>query len=655
MAQTFHPVIPEITPDLVLFYLKHKGLEVNEDTSKEALIHLKTLRERKIARERKEPLQYGWDPPIWRVCDAVLGFDWLLDMRGFPGYGPAMRAHMKLEAPINLLLINGGNRAGKSEYMAKRATQCLNHYDGTTLWAFHTDMDMSIQYQQALFWKYMPSVWRLSSKPMMTQTAYIAYKAKTGFSEGSFILPNGSLCSFRYYAQNREKIEGGELGTMVPGARCIGFVADELIPEDWVETLVLRLSTRGSVGVIGFTPVNGYTGTVKAFQDGARSIKDTVAWLLPRDGGDPDGRVLHLEDCDGWVREIDVGAVAAGREFEKTPRVLRCQDKRRGVVFFHTSDNPYGNPKEVLANIMAKDSRFKRERWYGVADRQVAGKFPLFSRHVHVVPEDKVPGGGTDYMLVDPCDGRNFFMIWVRVFGDGKVYVTREWPSQNDAIPGIGTLGEWALPTGDTKQLDGRRGPAQNSLGWGLLQYKKEIARLEGWEQYHVDADDEEVRGWTDDPSMLDPEVRHAASTSGVRRQRIFARFLDARYGNTRSLDADGVRTLFEEFDSIGLNFRETTTGDIKATIYEGVQLINAALYYNPEKPVVDMVNAPKLYISDGCANTIFALQTWTGLDGNRGSTKDPVDLLRYVYLKQLDHVDITPEYLAMSAGRGCY
>lgn len=655
MAQTRHPIVPEVDLELTVSYARDQGLDWrDEKVLRECFNALRDMRERKIAKEKREPLIYGWEPPIWRVVDAVLGLDWAVPPKYGADYGARMRAHLGLEAPVSLLLINGGNRAGKSEYMAKRAMQCANKYDATTLWAFHTDGDMSVQYQQPLFWRYMPSVWR-TSKPIMTQTAYIAYKAKTGFSDGSFILPNRSLCDFRNYAQEKGKIEGGELGTMVHGARCIGFIADELIPEDWVETLVLRLSTRGAVGLVGFTPVNGYTGTCKAFLDGARSIKDRTAYLLPRDGGDPDRRVLELEDCDGWLRQVDVAAVKEGREFEKVPRVMRCADKRRSVVYFHSSDNPYGNPAEVLAFIASRDSRFRRERWYGLADKLMAGKFPLFNPAVHVVRHEAIPSDGTDYMLVDPCDGRNFFMIWVRVTSTGKVYVIREWPSQHDAIPGVGVLGEWALPTGDTKQLDGRRGPAQNSLGWGLLQYKREIARLEGWEEYHPDASDDEVRGWSQDPDMVSAEARRSAATTGRRRQRIFARFLDARYGNTKSLEADGVRTLFEEFDNIGLSFRETTTGDIKATIYEGVQLINAALYYNTERPVVDVVNAPRLYVSDQCANTIFALQTWTGLDGNKGSTKDPVDCLRYVFLKQLEHVEITPEYMAMSAGRGCY
>jgi len=635
--------------ELVRAVLLGHGREITDDNIKEMYRNLVKLREEKLKREKEEPMIYGWEPPIWRVCDALLGLDWAIPAKYGDDYGAKMRSALGFAAPVNMLLINGGNRASKSEYVDKRASQCLNKFPNTTLWSFHTDTDMSVQYDQPLYRKYMPQVWR-TSKPIQTQTAYIAYKKKTGFSDGSFILPNGSWCDFRNYAQDKTKIEGGELGTAEDtGEVCLGMVAHELIPEDWVETLVLRLATRGASGVINFTPVNGYTGTVKAFLDGAKVARDRVAYMLPKDGGEADDHCLDLEDCDKWVDGEKDKSLVGGRHFDRVPRVLRCADKRRAVVFFHSSDNPYGNPKEVMLSLLSRDSKFKRERFYGVADRLVAGKFPLFDPAVHVKPHDELPSHGTNYMLVDPCDGRNFFMIWVRCTPDGRMYVYREWPSQTDPIPGVGVLGEWALPTGDTKMLDGRRGPAQSGLGWGLTQYKKEIARLEGWEEYDASAEPEAIAKWKQYPEDMDHQMR------GVKaREKISSRFLDARFGNVRSLEADGTRTLFEEFDNIGIGFRETGA-DVKKTISEGVQLINDALYYNVDKPVVTDLNEPKLYISERCLNVTFALHTWTGHDGPKGSTKDCIDLLRYAYLKDLEHVDESPGAVAGTYGAGCY
>jgi len=633
VSQSDHPVYPKITVPVVLGYAKESGLSPIE--ANRVLVN---RRREIINKERSNPMLYGWEPPIWRVCDSLLGMDWIIPERYGRDYGPRMRAALGFSEPVSVLLINGGNRAGKSEYMAKRALQCLLKFDQTNLWAFHTDSDMSRQYQQPLFWKYMPQQYK--ERAIMTATTYIAYKVKTGFSEGTFILPNLSNCDFRNYAQDKQKIEGGELGSLQTGGlRCVGFIADELIPEDWVETLILRLATRAASGVIGFTPVNGYTGTVKAFVDGAVPAAESTAFLLPKDGGEPDARCIEIEDCDAW---IDVGVKSrdpGAREFEKVPRVLKCVDRNKAVVYFHSSDNPYGNPKKVMETLLSRDTSFKRERFYGVANKLVAGQFPLFNRDVHVVSPDRVPKDGTLYCIVDPCDGRNFFMLWILACPGDRAYVVHEWPNVWDPVPGQGVLGEWALPTGDSRLLDGRRGPAQNSLGWGLLQYKQEIARIEGWKAYDPAAAPDDIRAWD----------QYAEA-----HMRVFTRFLDARYGNTGALEADGVRTLFEEFDDIGLTFYETSS-ERRNTISEGVQMINAALYYDAEKPVVTAINCPRLFVSSRCENTIFALQTWTGRDGGKGATKDPVDCLRYFYLKACSHIAQRAPVASSHNAGGCY
>jgi hypothetical protein len=67
--------------------------------------------------------------------------------------------------------------------------------------------------------------------------------------------------------------------------------------------------------------------------------------------------------------------------------------------------------------------------------------------------------------------------------------------------------------------------------------------------------------------------------------------------------------------------------------------MINDALSYNPEQPI-DARNQPRLYISENCKNTIYALQTYTGADGKKGATKDFIDLLRYVCLSDAMYID---------------
>jgi hypothetical protein len=82
--------------------------------------------------------------------------------------------------------------------------------------------------------------------------------------------------------------------------------------------------------------------------------------------------------------------------------------------------------------------------------------------------------------------------------------------------------------------------------------------------------------------------------------------------------------------------FFTATPGD---SIDEGVGMINDSLSYNPEAPV-DARNQPRLYISENCKNTIYALQTYTGADGKKAPTKDPIDVLRYICLSDAMFID---------------
>jgi hypothetical protein len=45
----------------------------------------------------------------------------------------------------------------------------------------------------------------------------------------------------------------------------------------------------------------------------------------------------------------------------------------------------------------------------------------------------------------------------------------------------------------------------------------------------------------------------------------------------------------------------------------------------------ITSTNQPKLYISENCQNLIFCLKEWTGQDGQKGASKDPIDCLRYL------------------------
>jgi hypothetical protein len=138
------------------------------------------------------------------------------------------------------------------------------------------------------------------------------------------------------------------------------------------------------------------------------------------------------------------------------------------------------------------------------------------------------------------------------------------------------------------------------------------------------------------------------------KREEIQARFLDARFGNVKSFEEGGMVTLIEQLEAeCGLTFYPTCSGT-RESIDGGVDMINDALFYDPEKPV-DFFNRPRLYISEACQSLIFALSTWTGEDGQKGATKDPIDCLRFLFLANCEFVAARGSGVNERRGGGVY
>jgi len=612
---TPHPVYP-LQPDReTLLRLAEHG----NCSAEEAWKRFHATREKLIAEEREFPLKRGWESPVWKVCDALFGFPWAKDAE-------KIRAALGFGKTIRMMLILGGNRSGKSEYAAKRTMLMLTHKLNARAWVFHTSQQMSVEYQQPLIHKYFPPEFR-NTKAVMTATTYVAYKFKTGFSENSFTLPNRSWCSFRNYGQDIATIEGGEVDWIWN---------DENAPPEWVATQTLRLATREGCGVVTFTPVQGYTGIVKEFMDGAKPVREKRAWLCPVDGGewalDEAMKCDTLEEILAETAERE-GQIASRRKWETVPRIMRCANERKAVVFFHPSDNPFGNPREVADIVKGQPRWFVKERFYGLGNKLITTKFARFDEKVHVIDPAQVPAAGTNYQIVDPCSGRNWFMLYLRCCPEG-VYCWQEWPGDYE-IPMIGNPGPWAEPSGKAGQFDGRKGSAQKSFGFGLAAYKREIARLEGW------LDEKGSELWNSAPpgGMSETAWIRSWDENGPARHRIFERYIDSRFANVKTFAGDETTTLLEELNDWGLTFLPTAAGERRDSINEGCEMINDALYFNSAAPL-SYLNRPRLYISRACANLIFAMETWTGEDGKNGATKDPVDTLRYAFLKKLDWID---------------
>lgn len=400
---TPHPILKLPTEQEIAELVKLKG--------KDVVIELLQLREDKIKAEKEDPYRHGYEPFHWKDADKLL-------------------------EEYDELLILGGNRAGKTEYAAKRAVYTLVNKPNARVWCLHTTSQSSIQMQQNVIWKYLPPEFKTAKKNKVTN---VQYSQKNGFSDGSFILPNGSQCFFMNYAQDRIVIEGGE---------CDMIWCDELVPLDWVETLRYRTVTRKGKLMVTFTPILGYSQVVKEYVSGCKMQQTRFADLL-------DSAVIHVPGCPPG----------------HMPYIGSSRKNTQAIIWFHSKFNSYSPFDQIKKALSGKTQYERKIRAYGYADNIAGSQFPRFSSN-NIIAADKIPEEGTNYMAVDPAGARNWFMLWIRVDNNGNKYVYREWPDIS--------MGEWALP--DAK-ADGKVGPAQTSdAGRGIDDYKNLILELEDGE-----------------------------------------------------------------------------------------------------------------------------------------------------------------------------
>lgn len=511
-------------------------------------------REELIALEKADPYHWGVYLPHWKEADALLG-------------------------EAKRLLVLGGNRSAKSKYAARRAVKIMEQKEEARVMCLQTTGPNSVALQQPYVHDYLPPEWQATPKG---QIANLKYSRKGGFTENTFVAPNGSQCWFYNYAQDIDVLEGWELD----------FVwCDELAPWPWVETLGFRLVTRGGEMVLTFTPVQGYTMTVKQICDAARVRTWRGAELLPDTVNIPQGPVGQM------------------------PYIMEPVDPNWRVIFFHSDMNPFGNYPELVKECRGKDRAFIMVRAYGYTEKSFGDVFPLFGAH-NIVDPAKIPSEGTNYLITDPAGRRSWFMTWVRVDAFGRHYVYREWP---DAA----RYGEWAIPHENDLRLDGAPGPAQRSLGYGIAEYKQMMLREEGakWgaPSKEQGSEDGEAEGRKEPPAaeyilqrIMDPR----AATAQVAADR----------GGTCLLDRMNEEQLDREGNVIAPAMPFVTGSGIE--IEEKVTAINDLLAWDPSKPFEPLLNEPRLYVSRTCRNTIWALQNWTGRDGQKGACKDPIDCL---------------------------
>jgi len=410
MEWTPHPALPALTKEEMLRMEPEKILEYYN------------TREQAIEAEKDDPYRHGFELDTWKLADDEL------------------KTHSEI-------LVMGGNRAGKSEWAAKRVVQCLVENPGTIIWCLTETSANSIQFQQKLIFKYLPKEMKSLGRG---KVGYVMYSLRNGFTAGKFTLPNRSECIFRNWSQDISTIEGGEIGCPAPpanGTHNIGFWADELVPMSWVNTLRFRCVTRShkslydgvvrpAAGIISFTAVDGWNSVVKSMLTGARTMKSAKADLL---GG------------------------------EEVPLVQQPLRKASSVVYFHTAANPFGGWAAMKSQLEGEKRETILCRAYGVPVRQSRAVFPALSDKNFRSPE-KLPDfkDANWVMSIDPAGAKPWTIVLFAVDAHGVAWAVKEFPD-------FGTWGGWIDLTKDKLAP----GEAAQPNGYGLKDYAEEIRRME--------------------------------------------------------------------------------------------------------------------------------------------------------------------------------
>jgi hypothetical protein len=392
----------------------------------EGLVRLHKLFHEAIANSERDPYRYGFVLPNWNVVK-----DWLEE--------------------VDTVLALGGNRAAKTQLGAWLTVKCAMENEGSLIVCFAQNAELSVLVQQAAVFHHLPAEYKQKT---LGQEEYISYTKQNGFAGNSVIFPNSSRILFKTYSQyqqNQTVLEGLELGSFNAKEVNLGAWCDEYLggPE-LINTLGFRLATRNAKMLLTFTPIEGYSETVRVYLEGAKTIESKPADLLK-------GRMV--------------------------PFVQRCHDRDAAIVYLHTKDNPFSGYERVAKEAMAKDD----ESWilcrlYGVPTKSISSKFPSFSRDVNVVKHEDIPWikdrayPVTRYLILDPAGRKKWFMGWVAVDASETWWVYREWPDTS-----IGDWAEWR--NGKWAPGEGAKPDGQVE---GVGQYVSLIMNLESGEKEEI-------------------------------------------------------------------------------------------------------------------------------------------------------------------------
>jgi len=319
--------------------------------------------------------------------------------------------------------------------------------------------------------------------------------------------------------------------------------------------------------------------------------------------------LVTFTPIDGWTEVIkeylDSATTIESRpaellKGELVPYIQRSKKRNASIHYFHSQDNPFGGYERIKEALEGRTREEILIRAYGVPVKSQATKFPKFNTAVNVIPKDQIPTKNvTRYQIIDPAGAKNWFMCWVAVDETGTYYVYREWPSVE--------YGDWA----EWKSGKWIPGEAAKGLGYGIRDYVELIQNYE---------EDEEI----------------------------FDRLIDPRLGAARYQASDGASSIIEDLGEMEIICNPAPGLEIE----EGLQALLSKMSYDTSKPL-DSVNRPHFYISQDCENIIRALAEYTGDQGLKEAWKDPIDVLRYAAIADLDHVDSKKSQVTIQGNGG--
>lgn len=538
MKITPHPIIALPSEEDLLFLRQTKG--------EEAVFDLLQARERKIKLSEDDPVYHGFPLKQQKLVEETLA-----------------------RPEIDEVWVLGGNRSGKSFSAARMVMKALLENPGTEITCWAQNEDASIERQQPYLWAMMPAQFKTKIKD---ETAKINWSKASGFTAKKFILPNGSVCYFKYYSQFQNDdtmIEGAMFGA--PERECkylnIGTWCDEYLGDD---TLLGRLRSRcgdyNAKILLTFTPMRGYTPTIGKMLDGA-SVLDAAPAKHP---------------------------VIKG---EMMPLRIQPKDKPEStVIFYHSDMNPFSNWKRLYRNNANEDAATVKKVLYGYPTKSMTAMFSSFNHASHVYDPDEVKYNFADkkkwttYQVIDPAGTKAWCAIWASVNKEGDIRVWAEFPDYE-------TYGEWAVEGKAVVRQDDsvqwKKGPAAESCGGiSLRDLKTEWTKIED-------------------------------------RVEVFERIIDIRFSHNPKQTADqGDKTLADELSEIGVY----TVPSVGATEDVGLPLIQEALALpDKSKPFDYNTNRPRMMFSEAVGNCIFSVVNYCKNGKKDEALKDFIDLLRYL------------------------